>query len=232
MRVLAIVHQRDAGAGVFGDAVRNHGWELDEWLPPEQEDPPDADGYDAVMTFGGAQNAADGDAWLDREREVLQAAIAANTSLLGICLGAELVAEAAGAEVMRVSSPEIGWDEVKLTAAAAEDPLLSSLPASFEAFQWHSYGFSLPEGATELALSSVCPQAFVLGSTWAIQFHPEVTPADAEAWIDDYRTDPDAVAIGLDPEALRLETRERIAAWNELGRRICTGFLRAATDLA
>ena len=59
-----------------------------------------------------------------------------------------------------------------------------------------------------------------------------MTAADAEAWIDDYRSDPDAVAIGLDPEALRAETRKRIAAWNELGRRICAGFLRAATDRA
>jgi hypothetical protein len=72
----------------------------------------------------------------------------------------------------------------------------------------------------------------VLDTTWAIQFHPEVTLADAEAWIDDYRCDPDAIAIGLDPEALRAQTRARIEPWNELGRRICAGFLGAATDRA
>ncbi len=232
MRALSIVHQRDAGAGVFVDAVMEAGWELEEWLPPEAANPPGLAAYDAVMTFGGAQNAEDGDAWLDREHELIRAAIAGGTPVLGICLGAELVARAAGAEVMKASSPEIGWHAVELTAAAAEDPLLDSLPPSFQAFQWHSYGFSLPAGALELARSDVGPQAFALGTTWAIQFHPEVTLADAEAWIDDYRSDPDAVALGLDPEALRAETRARIATWNELGRRICAGFLGAATARA
>jgi GMP synthase-like glutamine amidotransferase len=232
MRALAIVHQRDAGAGVFREAVRDAGWELDEWIPPEDGEAPAVGGYDAVMTFGGAQNAEDGDAWLDAERDLLRRSVAAGTPLLGLCLGAELVAEAAGGEVRRASAPEIGWLEVELAPAAGADPLFAGLPPSFHAFQWHSYEFTLPPGATELARSAVCPQGFALGRTWAIQFHPEVTLADAELWIDDYRSDPDAVAIGLDPDALRAETRERIEPWNELGRRICAGFLRAATDRA
>ena len=184
------------------------------------------------MTFGGGMNAGDDLEWLDAERGFLADAIAASKPLLGICLGAELVAQAAGAEVERCSQPEIGWLEVELTDAARSDPVLSSLPDRFEAFQWHSYGFSVPDGATELAKSSVCPQAFVADSTWAIQFHPEVALVDAERWIEDYRSDPDAVAMGLEPESLRTETRQRLEAWNELGRRICAGFLGAATDRA
>ncbi len=229
MRVLSIVHQRDAGPGVFADAVRAAGWDMDEWLAPAQPDAPDLGGYDAVMTFGGAQNAGDGSGWIEREREVLRDAIARDLPLLGICLGAELVAEAAGARVRRSAEPEIGWCPVELTAAGAGDPVLGGAPSSFDAFQWHSFEFTVPAGATELARSSVCPQAFVLGRTWSIQFHPEVSLADAERWIDDYRSDPDAVAIGLDPEHLRAQTRERSGAWGELGRTLCARFLEAAT---
>jgi GMP synthase-like glutamine amidotransferase len=229
VRVLSIVHQRDAGPGVFAEAVRASGWEMDEWLAPQEPTPPALGGYDAVMTFGGAQNAGDGAKWIDRERSVIVDAIARQVPLLGICLGAELVAEAAGAEVRRSTVPEIGWCRVELTPEGARDPVLGGAPAAFDAFQWHSFEFTLPDGATELARSAVCSQAFVLGRTWSIQFHPEVTLADAERWIDDYRSDPDAVAIGLDPEDLRAQTRERAGAWGELGRTLCALFLEAAT---
>lgn len=232
MRALSIVHQRDAGPGVFDDSIRSRDTTLETWIPPEVETPPDPRDFDAVLTFGGAMNAADEEAWLDRERDVLRAAIGAGTPLLGVCLGAELVAQAAGAEVRRAGAPEIGWLEVETTDAGAEDPVLSCAPRTFEAFQWHSFEFALPEGATELARSAVCSQAFRLGSTWAVQFHPEVTLADAELWIGDYRGDPDAVAMGLDPERLRVETRKRIDGWNELGRRICAGFLEVASRRA
>ncbi len=230
MRVLAIVHQPDAGAGVFAEAIAASEATLEQWHPPTGEPAPGIDAVDAVLTFGGGMNADDDLAWLDTERAFLAEVIAAAKPLLGICLGAELVAQAAGGEVRRCSTPEIGWPATNLTQAASADPVLGFLPASFEAFQWHSYAFTLPDGAIELARSEVCSQAFVLGNTWAIQFHPEVTRADAERWIDDYRTDPDAVAIGLDPEALRAATRERIEPWNELGRRICRGFIEAALD--
>ena len=106
--------------------------------------------------------------------------------------------------------PEIGWHDVTLTAEGADDPLLAPLAPGFEAFEWHSYEFGLPAGATPLARSAACLQACRLGeAAWAIQFHAEVTAKDAEAWIDDYRSDEDAVRIGLDPDALRAETRSR-----------------------
>ena len=146
--------------------------------------------------------------------------------MLGVCLGAELLAEAGGGEVRRAPAPEIGWHTVELTDDAATDPVLGGLPLSFEAFQWHSYEFALPPGATELARSDVCSQAFRLGdSSWGIQFHAEVALADAERWITDYRNDPDAIAIGLDPGALgerpaRIGTGTR---WNAAFRPSLTG---------
>ena len=131
--------------------------------------------------------------------------------LLGVCLGSQLLAEAAGAPARRASEPEIGWHEVEVTGGGSRDPLLGPLAPRFEAFQWHSYECPLPPGATALARSDMCLQAYRIGdSAWGIQFHAEVTRADAEAWIDDYRSDEDAVRIGLDPDALRRRTRASI----------------------
>jgi GMP synthase (glutamine-hydrolysing) len=230
VRALAIVHQLDAGPGVFAEAMRSHGVQLDQWLIPNGPPPAEPTGYDAVLTFGGAMHADQetDHPWLRDEKSLLAALIGRGVPLLGMCLGCQLVAEAAGSPVQRSNAPEIGWHEVELTPEADDDPLLGGLPGSFEAFQWHSYEAPLPPGATALARSAVCLQAYRLdGPAWGIQFHAEVSRDDVEHWIDDYRNDPDAVRIGLDPEALRQRTRPAIAAWNELGRALCGRFLDA-----
>lgn len=236
MRALAIVHQRDAGPGVFAEAIRARGAELDEWRIAEQAKPhADPAVYDAILTFGGAMHADQQERhpWMRAEKELLKELVDAGMPVLGVCLGAQLLAEAAGGEARRATEPEIGWREVQLMPAAADDPVLGPLQPSFTAFQWHSYEAVPPPGAALLAYSPVCPQAYRIGErVWGIQFHAEVSAADAERWIDDYRGDEDAVRIGLDPEALRAETRERIAAWNELGRGLCDHFLSAAASRA
>ena len=230
MRALAIVHQPDAGPGVFAEALRSRGVELDQWLIRDGPPPAEPSGYDAVLTFGGAMH-ADQEAdhpWLRDEKALLAGLIDRRVPLLGMCLGAQLVAEAAGAAARRASSPEIGWHEVELTPASADDPLLAGLPRRFEAFQWHSYETPLPPGATALARSAVCLQAYRLdGPAWGIQFHAEVSRHDAERWIDDYRSDPDAVRIGLDSDALRERTRASIEQWNGFGRALCERFVDA-----
>jgi GMP synthase-like glutamine amidotransferase len=232
MRALAISHQRDAGPGVFAEAIAAAGHELDLWLMAEQADPPaDPFGYDAVMTFGGAMNVDQPDehAWMRPEKELLAGLIGAGVPLLGVCLGSQLVCEAAGGAARRAREPEIGWHGVELTAEGQDDPLLGPLAPSFEAFQWHSYESVPPEGATILARSAVCVQAYRVGErTWGIQSHPEVSAADAAHWVDDYRSDPDAVRIGIDPATLGPETDGRIAAWNDVGRELCGRFLAAA----
>ena len=229
MRLLAIAHQRDAGPGVFAEAAAASGARLDLWWLAESPSPPtDPFGYDAVMTFGGAMHADQEEAhpWLAEEKALLAELLDAGRPLLGVCLGSQLLAEAAGAVARRARRPEIGWHEVVLGAAAAGDPLMAGLPRRFEAFQWHSYEAPLPPGAMALAESPLCLQAYRVGdSAWGIQFHAEVTAADAAAWIRDYQVDEDAVAIGLDPEAFMTETSRRIDAWNELGRGLCGRFL-------
>lgn len=233
MRVLAIVQQRDAGPGVFAEAIADRGDELDQWVLPEG-DPPPADplGYDAVFTLGGAMNVDQENRhpWLADEKALLRELLARNAPLLGLCLGAQLVAEAAGAKPGRASHPEIGWGRVELTPEGAEDPLLAPLAPGFEAFQWHSYEFPLPPGAVALARSEICLQACRIGErAWAIQFHPEVSRTDALSWIADYRSDADAVGIGVDPDALRVETEAKIRPFNQLGRDLCHRWLDLAT---
>jgi GMP synthase (glutamine-hydrolysing) len=232
MRVLAIVHQRDAGPGVFAEAIRAAGASLEEWFPAERAEPPaDPLGYDAVFTLGGAMNVDEENRhrWIAAEKALLRELLGAGTPLLGLCLGGQMVAAAAGATPRRAARPEIGWFEVELTPEGQEDPLLGPLAPSFEAFEWHSYEFPLPAGAVPLARTDLCLQAFRLGElAWGLQFHPEVSAADARCWIDDHRSDEDAVRIGLDPAALRAETAEKIGAFNQLGQDLCTRWLELA----
>ena len=231
MRVLGIVHQRDAGPGVFGEEFAARGEELDTWMIAEDSGPPaDPRDYDAVLTFGGAMNAHQEEEhpWLRFEKDLLAQLLDRGMPLMGVCLGAQLLAEAAGAPPRRASEPEIGWRQVEVTEAGADDPLLGPLAPAFTAFQWHSYEAPLPPDAVALAQSEVCLQAYRLEQAWGIQFHAEVSAADAEHWIDDYRSHPDAVRIGLDPKALRKDTRAAIDSWNALGRALCGRFIEAA----
>jgi GMP synthase (glutamine-hydrolysing) len=229
--VLTVVHQRDAGPGVFAEAADALGHELVEWMPSEGP-PPAPDGFGAAMVFGGAMNVDEEDEhpWLPGEKRFLGGLLDRRMPVLGVCLGAELLAEAAGAEPGRASQPEIGWHEIVLTPEASDDPLLGSLPERLEGFQWHSYEAPLPPGGVPLAESSVCLQAFRLpdGAGWGLQFHAEVSRESLERWLADYRQDPDAVRIGLDPDALRAESARKIDAWNELGRGLCARFLEVA----
>ena len=231
MRALAIVHQADAGPGIFGREIRAAGWGLDSWLPSTQPEPPPADDFDAVLTFGGAMHPDREDVhpWLATEKALLARLLDRGTPLLAVCLGSELLAEAAGARPRLAREPEIGWAEVEVADEAATDPVIGPLRPRFTAFQWHSYEVPLPPGAVALAQSLVCLQAYRIGEcAWGIQPHAEVRLVDAERWIDDYRSDPDAVRIGLDPERLRGETHERIGAWNQLGFELCGRFLDTA----
>jgi GMP synthase-like glutamine amidotransferase len=232
MRVLTIVHQRDAGPGVFAEAIREGGGELDEWTLAERPEPPgDPLGYDAVLVLGGAMNVDEGErhGWIAEEEALLRELLEREAPLLGLCLGGQLLAAAAGAEPRRASRPEIGWHRVEMTQEGADDPLLGPLAPGFEAFHRHSYEFPLPPGAVPLARSEVCLQGARLGErAWALQFHPEVSRADALHWVEDYRSDPDAIRIGVDPAVLGPETEEKIGAFNDLGRDLCRRWLEVS----
>jgi GMP synthase-like glutamine amidotransferase len=228
MNVLSLVHGEDARTELFGPVAVEAGHRLEEWTF-ESGAPPALDAYGAVLVFGGSMHVDQEDEhpWLREESGWLRELLERRVPTLGICLGSQLIARAAGAWVGPIPVPEIGWSEVELTEAGLEDPVLSALPPRFEAFQWHHYAHELPEGAVALARSPAALQGFRLGEgCWGVQFHPEVTEPQVERWIGD-ESDPPP-----DPERLRAATRARIGAWNELGRRLCRAFLAAAEHLA
>lgn len=226
MNVLSIVHGPETRAELFAPVVAGRGHRLDEWSSVWGTEPPlPLDAYEAVLVFGGAMH-ADQDAahpWLREEARRLRELIAREVPTLGICLGVQLLARAAGSWVGPLPEPEIGWYEVELTDAGARDPVLGSLPRRFEAFQWHHYTYGVPDDAVEAARSAACTQGFRLGEAcWGVQFHPEVTAAQLEGWFSDPDDPPP------DAERLRAETAAKLGRWNELGRALCGAFLDAA----
>jgi GMP synthase-like glutamine amidotransferase len=229
MDVLSVVHGEKVRAGVFGDAVAARGHRLEEWsLAWGTPLPRPLDAYGAVLVFGGAMH-ADQEShhpWLRDENLFLQRLVDLRMPVLGICLGAQLLAKAAHADVGPAREPEIGWHPVQLTDDAADDPVLGGLPEQFDAFQWHYYAHDVPAGAVELARNDLCTQAFRLGdSAWGVQFHPEVTLAQVESWMQDDADEP------VPPKLLE-DTRRRIGAWNELGRSLCDAFVDVAERVA
>ncbi|MDP8911550.1 MAG: type 1 glutamine amidotransferase [Actinomycetota bacterium] len=227
MKVLAVIHAETAGAAAFGEAVADGGHELDEWLISAGGPlPTPIESYDAVLLFGGSMHADQEDEhpWLRDENTFIQRLLELGTPVLGVCLGAQLLAKAAGAAVYRAREPEIGWVPVEVTSDADEDPVFGRIARRFDAFEWHYYTYDVPAGARELARSDVCSQAFRLGgASWGIQFHAEVTRAQIEAWLLDERREPP-----VPPEELLRETDARIGAWERFGRELCGSFLEFA----
>jgi GMP synthase-like glutamine amidotransferase len=180
--------------------------ELSKW-------PPGRDAYDAVMVFGGEANVDDDYDWLTEEKAWIRDLIERGTPLLGVCLGAQLIADVAGARVERLPEPEVGWHEVEGVGLA---------------FEWHRYGFDKPPpDAVELARNDVGCQAFQLGSAYAIQFHAEVDEPTVMSWIKDY-----GPGVGVDADALAAQTKREIGRWNEYGRDLCARWLATARSPA
>ena len=233
MRVLGVRHPGGGTSGLVAERCELGGHDLVEWIPGAGEPMPAPPAeFDGIVVFGGGMNVRDAERlpWMRAEIEMLRDALQEGVPVLGICLGAQLLAAAAGAEVRRSPSPEIGWFDVARTPEGELDPLFGRLPARFLAYEWHSYAFALPAGSVQLALSAACPQAYRLGEhAWGVQFHPEVVPEIVNEWALDYRSDPDAIAIGFDPAAHIAEAAERLPAWMEIGRELFEGSLTAAS---
>jgi GMP synthase-like glutamine amidotransferase len=226
MRVLSVTHGPTVPGGVFDEAVESAGHMLERWQVPDGGAPASADRYDAVMVFGGSQHPDQDDhfAWLRDEEAFLQEVLAAGVPAFGVCLGAQMLARAAGAAVGPASEPEIGWYDVSLTPEGAADPVLGVLPPKATVFQWHHYTYALPPGGSTLAESPVCLQAFRLGATWGIQFHAEVTLPMLRSWIEE---EPHELE---QPDAVLAESVNRIGRSNEQGRALADAFLREAAS--
>jgi GMP synthase (glutamine-hydrolysing) len=225
------VHGSNVQPASFTGAVAERGHELEAWSLAWGTPPPrPIDDYGAILVFGGSMHADQDDRhpWLREENLFIQRLLDRHVPVLGVCLGAQLIAKAAHARVYAASEPEIGWVDVELVDEAAADPVLGALPRRFPAFQWHYYTFDLPAGACELGRSRVCTQAFRLGdSAWGVQFHPEVTMEVVQRWLDETTREKP-----VDTDALLAETHERIAEWERLGSVLCNAFVDVAERVA
>ncbi|HVF18884.1 MAG TPA: type 1 glutamine amidotransferase [Mycobacteriales bacterium] len=221
MRALVVEHLAEEGTGAFA-----------EWLPAagldlavhqvERDGPPPAivDGYDALLVMGGSMGVPDAGTThpgLHDDMALLRDAVARNIPVLGVCLGAQLLAAACGGAVIRGRvGPELGVRRVHLAPAAAADPLLGGLPPVVEAVQWHwDEVLALPPGATLLAGSPAYPhQAFRVGErAWGVQFHPEARPSMVERWARN-----DAAEVRAAGEDAAAHVADVAAAWPELRR--------------
>ncbi len=139
---------------------------------------------DWVVVMGGPMNIYEEDRfpWLAAEKRFIKSAIDAGKVVLGICLGAQLIADVLGGPVRRNTHKEIGWFPVRKTETSARSRVFEALPAEFEAFHWHGDTFAVPPGAVHTLRSAACEnQAFVHNErVVGLQFHLETTPASAQ----------------------------------------------------
>jgi GMP synthase-like glutamine amidotransferase len=224
MKVLAITHGDDVGPELLGDVVREHGHELVEWDIREAGAP--TVHPDAVIVLGGSQNVGEELAhpWLHEEYDALRGWLDAGTAVLGVCLGAQTLAHAAGGRVAPAGVTYAGFIPTELTEAGAADPVLGALPPRFEALNANGYAFAVPPSGVELARSDGLAQAFRIGGrAWGVQFHPEVRRNQILGW---FRDDEDRLSRPL--SELEREVDEGISRWQALGRKLAAAFLDAA----
>jgi GMP synthase (glutamine-hydrolysing) len=188
----------------------------------EPESRPSVQGYEALIILGGPMNSDQIDAHpnLITEIEIIREAVSRDMSVLGICLGAQLLAKALGGSVSRNATREIGWYDVELTPDGACDPVLSAFASVQRVFQWHEDGIQLPADTTHLAASDASNvQAFRHGEhVYGFQFHLEVDKLLIERWLTIPANQQvlQEEAGRIDPEVIRRQTSVLVSELEEL----------------
>jgi GMP synthase-like glutamine amidotransferase len=190
MDILVVQHVEADPVGILGRYLEVRGAWLHTWLVPQQSAPPPGN-YSGLIVLGGPMNACEDAAYphLARVVELIQEFYQQGKPVLGICLGAQLIARAFGSQVYPNDVPELGFTPL-FPVAGVEEPWLRDYPAGMPMMQWHFDTFDLPPGAQLLLTSSACRnQAFRIGSSiYGLQFHPEVTPEIVMNWMA-FKTD-------------------------------------------
>jgi GMP synthase-like glutamine amidotransferase len=233
VKILFVKHVEREGPGLFEGLALEGGHRVETLSPFRSEPLPEPGGLDAIVSLGGPQSVNDAGrlAYLSYEIRYLREARARGVALLGVCLGAQILARTFGARVTK-GIAEVGWMPVRLVAEGAASPLFRGAPAEPVVFQWHAETFEVPAGGRLLATSETCPsQAFSLGETvYGLQFHLEITPTMiaamcAEAPEDLRMTDPP-----VDPVLLRSTATQRESATRDLARTVFGNFLAIAAN--
>jgi GMP synthase (glutamine-hydrolysing) len=185
--LLALQHIACEPPGAYEDELRDRGGQLQRVMVDEGEPLPDWRAFDGIIAMGGPMGSYEDDRlpWLRAEKQLIADAVLAGAPFWGVCLGSQLLAASLGARVGPGPSPEVGVLPVFRTTEGAKDPVFSVMPDEFEAVQWHSDTFELPDGAVQLARSDVHEQqAFAFNRAYGVQFHIEVGTALATEWGD------------------------------------------------
>jgi GMP synthase (glutamine-hydrolysing) len=193
---------------------------------------PSLDGYDGIVILGGPMSANDTDRLphLVTEMNLIEQAMQRNLPVLGICLGAQLIAKTLGAAVYPNPEKEIGWYDVSPTDKADSDPLLSKFRDSEKIFQWHGETFDMPRSTCHLAFSTLCAnQAFRYGdNVYGFQFHLEVDEPMIHRWLAlaEHRNEFRELGENIDPQRIHTETPEHIAHLHHLSDRVFGEFIQ------
>ena len=193
---------------------------------------PTLDGYNGLVILGGPMSAMDTERHphLAVEMDLVRAAIDRELPVLGICLGAQLIAKALGADVRRNEEREIGWYPLEVTAGAEADPVFGHFEELDHVFQWHSDTFDLPRGSVRLASTATCAnQAFRYGeNVYGLQFHLEVDEPMIERWLSvpHHVAEIADTAGRIDPEIIRRDTPRHIGRLKTLSDRVFGEFVR------
>jgi GMP synthase-like glutamine amidotransferase len=234
VKALFIQHDHAGHTGAVGRRFAHHGFEIDEFLiVPEAQffDPnvsvtfPDLNDYDVVIPLGAPWGAWD-DAcignWLSDEVRVIGDAVRAGKPVLGICFGAQVIARALGGDVSPAPVSEIGWTYIR----SLEPELVSNGPW----FQFHFDRFTVPPGARTVADNPAAPQAFVVGKTLGVQFHPELNSETLTEWFE-WGGAGKVSEAGLDPEIMLQQTRDEEQAAEKRTYALVDAFLRDVAGL-
>ena len=187
MDVLVLQHIACEPPGAYEDVLRERGAALTRVEVDAGDELPDWREFSAIVAMGGPMSANDDDTlpWLADEKALIAAAVRAGMPFWGVCLGVQLLAASLGARVYAGDEPEVGVLAVELTEEGRADPVVSALPRSVPALQWHGDTFDLPPGAVRLAGSPAYPnQAFRFENAYGVQFHLEVSSEMAREWMD------------------------------------------------
>ncbi len=207
------------GMGTFYPWLAGMGFQIKTWRCDLQQLPA-AGGRSPVLLLGGYMGVNERErlTYLESAAGWVAGEVRRGRPLLAICLGAQLMAHALGAEVHSQRRQEKGIRQVVVTDAGASDPLLTGLPNPFVSFEWHNDSFELPAGSTHLAQTEVCVgQAFRFENAWGVQFHPEVNERIVAEWSE--RT-------GAEEELLQVY-RQHQSTYLAHSKRLLENFVRA-----